>query len=199
MAKLLSVLLSAVLVNNFVLSKFMGICPFLGVSKKTDSALGMGGAVIFVMTMAAAVTFPVYNYILVPLQLDYLRTIVFILIIAMFVQLVELILKRFLPALGKSLGIYLPLITTNCAVLGVTILNADSYADSFLLSIVNALGGGIGFALALIIFSGVRERMEEADIPDFFKGLPATLVAASILSLAFSGFSGVVEGLFPGV
>ena len=199
MTKVLAVLLSAVLIDNFVLSKFMGICPFLGVSKKTESALGMGGAVIFVMVMAAAVTYPIYNYVLVPLDLVYLRTIVFIFIIAMFVQLVELILKRFLPALGRSLGIYLPLITTNCAVLGVTIINSETYADSFLLSVVNAFGGGVGFALALLIFSGVRERMEEADIPDFFKGLPVTLVAASIMSLSFIGFSGVVEGLFPGV
>lgn len=195
MKELLIILVSAVFVDNFVLSKFMGICPFLGVSKKIDSALGMSVAVIFVMVMATSVTYPVYTYLLLPNSLEYLQTVVFILIIALFVQIVEIALKKFIPPLYDSLGVYLPLITTNCAVLGVTLLNIES-SYTFLQSIVNALGAGIGFMLALVIFSGVRQKLSDADIPNALKGMPSTLMAASIVSLSFMGFSGVVEGLF---
>ena len=195
MKDLVIILLSAIFVDNFVLSKFLGICPFLGVSKKLDSALGMSGAVVFVMVMATAFTWPIYHFLLMPFHLDYLRTIVFILIIAMFVQLVEIVLKKFIPVLSNGLGIYLPLITTNCAVLGVTLLNLDNGYD-FLQSIVNALGSGLGFALALVLFSGVRQRIDRANVPAAFKGLPITLVGASIVSLAFLGFGGVVENMF---
>lgn len=184
------ILLSAMLTDNFVLSKFMGICPFLGVSKKLDSASGMGIAVTFVMICATIVTYPIHHFILVPNELAYLDTVVFILVIALFVQLVETAMKKMLPPLYKSLGVYLPLITTNCAVLGVTVLNIDNNF-SFLQSIVNALGGGLGFMLALIIFSGVRKKMEYADIPETFKGVPATLIAASIVSVSFMGFAGL--------
>ena len=190
----LMILVGAVLVNNFVLSKFMGICPFLGVSKKLDSATGMSVAVIFVMTMATAVTYPIYTYLLYP-NFIYLRTLVFILVIAALVQLVEIILKKFIPAPHSTLGIYLPLITTNCAVLGVTVLNIDE-GYNFAQSIVNAIGAGIGFLVAMVLFNGVRQRIEGNDIPKTFQGLPSILIAASIVSLAFMGFSGVVEGLF---
>ena len=189
------ILFSAILVENFVLNKFMGICPFLGVSKKMSSALGMSAAVTFVMLMATAITYPIYTFLLAPFELDYLRVVVFILIIALFVQIVEIILKRFVKPLYESLGVYLPLITTNCAVLGVTILNVDSQYN-FIQSMFNSLGAGVGFALALVIFAGVRERIELADIPKAFKGVPATLIAASIVSLSFVGFSGIVEGIF---
>lgn len=195
MKEMLIILFSAILTENFVLNKFMGICPFLGVSKKMNSALGMSAAVTFVMVMATALTWPVYTYLLEPNGLEYLNTVAFILIIALFVQLVEIIIKRYLPPLYRSLGIYLPLITTNCAVLGVTILNIDN-TFNFAQSVFNALGGGLGFALALIIFAGVRERVDAADIPKAFKGIPATLVAASIVAMSFVGFSGVVEGIF---
>lgn len=195
MKELMIILFSAILVENFVLNKFMGICPFLGVSKKMSSALGMSAAVTFVMLMATAITYPIYTFLLAPFELDYLRVVVFILIIALFVQIVEIILKRFVKPLYKSLGVYLPLITTNCAVLGVTILNVDSQYN-FIQSMFNSLGAGAGFALALVIFAGVRERIELADIPKAFKGVPATLIAASIVSLSFVGFSGIVEGIF---
>ena len=178
------------LTDNFVLSKFMGICPFLGVSKKLDSASGMGIAVTFVMLCATCVTYPIYHGLLVPNHIEYFKTVVFILVIALFVQLVENFLKKCVPALYKSLGVYLPLITTNCAVLGVTVINIDNNY-TFLQSIVNALFGGIGFALMLIIFSGVRKKLEYADIPETFKGVPATLIAASIVSVSFMGFSGL--------
>ena len=194
MKEMMIILVSAILVDNFVLAKFMGICPFLGVSKKIDSALGMSAAVTFVMVMASAVTFPIYQ-ILNKYELGYLKTVAFILVIATFVQLLEIVLKKFMPPLYKALGVYLPLITTNCAVLGVTVLNIDN-GYNFLQSIVNALGAGLGFTLALILFSGVRQKMENTDIPKAFKGLPITLIAASILAVSFIGFSGVVEGLF---
>ena len=184
------ILLSAMLTDNFVLAKFMGICPFLGVSKKLDSASGMGIAVTFVMICATIVTYPIHHFILVPNGLAYLDTVVFILVIALFVQLVETAMKKMLPPLYKSLGVYLPLITTNCAVLGVTVLNIDN-DFSFVQSVINALGGGLGFMLALIIFSGVRKKMEYADIPETFKGVPATLIAASIVSVSFMGFAGL--------
>jgi electron transport complex protein RnfA len=200
MKEFLAILVGAILVNNFVLSKFLGICPFLGVSKKLDSAIGMSVAVTFVMVMATAATWPIYNYILLP-DFGYLQTIVFILVIAALVQLVEIVLKKYIPALNQSLGVYLPLITTNCAVLGVTILNVEGiYADSFGFALMNALGAGIGFLVAMVLFSGVRSRMESAsEVPKAFAGIPLTLVAASIVAVAFLGFSGVVNGMFPGI
>ncbi|MBQ1507609.1 MAG: electron transport complex protein RnfA [Ruminococcus sp.] len=195
MTKLIIILLSAVFINNYVLSRFLGICPFLGVSKKLNSATGMSLAVIFVMLMATAVTWPIQMYLLNPNNLGYLQTIVFILVIAALVQLVEIVLKRYIPSLHKSLGVYLPLITTNCAVLGVTILNIDE-GYSFIEAMVNSLGSGLGFFLAMVMFSGVRSKLEGADIPKAFQGLPITLVAASITSLSFMGFGGVIENLF---
>lgn len=192
---LVVILLSSVLVNNYVLSRFLGICPFLGVSKKLNSATGMGIAVIFVMVMATAATWPIQNYLLNPYGLGYMQTIVFILIIAALVQFIEMALKKFLPSLHKSLGVYLPLITTNCAVLGVTIENIDE-SYTFVESIVNSLGCGIGFLLAMVLFSGVRSKITESEIPESFKGLPATLIAASFVSLAFFGFAGIVDNLF---
>lgn len=190
MKELLIILLNAIFVDNFVLSKFMGICPFLGVSKKLDSAVGMGAAVTFVMVCATLCTYPIYMFILVPMGLEYLKTIAFILIIALFVQIVEMILKKKIPSLYKALGVFLPLITTNCAVLGVTILNIDN-GYNIVQSVVNSLGGGLSFTLALIIFSGVRSRVNAADVPEMFKGVPATLIAASIVSVSFMGFSGM--------
>lgn len=195
MKEILAILVSAILVDNFVLSKFMGICPFIGVSKKTSSAMGMSVAVTLVMVMSAALTYPIYTYILVPNGMEYLRTMAFILVIALFVQLVEIIIKRFMPPLYKALGIYLPLITTNCAVLGVTILNIDSEYN-FGHSLVNAFGAGIGFMVALLLFSGIRERIDNADVPKMFKGVPAALIAAGIVAASFMGFSGIVENLF---
>lgn len=185
-----AILIGGLLVNNFVLSQFLGICPFLGVSKKLNSAVGMSLAVICVMVMSTAVTYPLYMHVLVPNDLAYLQTIVFILIIAALVQLVEIILRRFIPPLYNALGIYLPLITTNCAVLGVTILNIDS-GYTFGQSLVNAVGAGLGFLLAMVMFAGVRERLESAEIPENLKGLPITLVAASIVSVSFLGFQGL--------
>lgn len=190
MKSLIVILLAAILTDNFVLSKFMGICPFLGVSKKLDSATGMGIAVTFVMVCATLVTYPIHHGILVPNRLEYFDTVLFILVIALFVQLVEAILKKRIPSLYKSLGVYLPLITTNCAVLGVTVLNIDN-SYNFVQSIVNALGAGLGFMLSLVIFSGVRKKLEYADVPATFKGVPATLIAASIVSISFMGFSGL--------
>lgn len=187
---LFAILIGGLLVNNFVLSQFLGICPFLGVSKKLQPAVGMSLAVIFVMLMATAATWPIYNLLLEPHSLGYLQTIVFILIIAALVQLVEIALKRYVKPLYNSLGIYLPLITTNCAVLGVTILNIDK-GYTFVQSLVNALGAGAGFLLAMVMFAGVRERLESADIPHGLKGLPITLVAASLVSLSFLGFQGL--------
>lgn len=195
MKEILIILINAILVQNFVLAKFLGICPFLGVSKKLDSAVGMSGAVIFVMVVATMITHPIYTYLLVPNGLEYLQTIIFILIIATFVQIVEIVLKKFIPALHASLGVYLPLITTNCAVLGVTVLNIDE-GYNFIQATINSLGAGLGFMLALVLFAGVRRRLEDSDIPEAFKGLPIALIAASLVSLSFMGFAGVVEGLF---
>lgn len=192
---LIVILMSSVLINNYVLSRFLGICPFLGVSKKLNQAVGMGVAVIFVMLMATAVTWPVQYYVLNPNELGYMQTIVFILIIAALVQFIEIALKKLIPSLHKSLGVYLPLITTNCAVLGVTINNiTDGY--NFLESMVSSLGVGLGFLLAMVLFSGVRSRIDETEIPESLKGLPVTLIAASFVSLAFFGFAGVVDNLF---
>ncbi len=194
---LMIILLTGILTENFILAKFYGICPFLGVSKTLSGASGMGLAVTFVMVGATAATYPIYHGILVPLNITYLNTICFILIIAAFVQLVEMILKKYVKALYKSLGVYLPLITTNCAVLGVTILNIDN-EYSFVESIVNALAGGLGFLLVMIIFSGVRGRIERCNVPKALEGTPITLIAASITSLSFVGFGGVVDGIFGG-
>ena len=190
----LSIILTAILTNNYILSKFLGICPFLGVSKKLNTAVGMSLAVIFVMVISSAVTYPL-NTFLVNHGRGYLQTIVFILVIAALVQLIEITLKKYIPSLYKALGIYLPLITTNCAVLGVTILNiTEGY--TFLEGLVNSFGSGVGFLVAMVMFAGVREKLETADIPKFLQGLPITLVAASLTSLSFLGFSGLVEGIF---
>ncbi len=191
---LLYILLMGVFVNNYVLQKFLGICPFLGVSKKFNQAVGMGAAVIFVMLCATAVTWPLQTFVLEPNGLGYLQTIVFILVIAALVQFVEIILKKFIPSLHKSLGVYLPLITTNCAVLGVAISNiSDGY--NFAESLFASAGVGLGFLLAMILFAGVRSRIENCPAPESFKGLPITLIAASIVSLAFLGFTGIVENM----
>lgn len=184
-----SILLAAILTNNMVLSKFLGICPFLGVSKKTDTALSMSIAVTLVMVVSTAVTWPIYHFILSP-DYTYLETIVFILVIAAIVQFIEIVLKRYIKPIYNALGIYLPLITTNCAVLGITMLNITNELG-FVQSLVNALGAGLGFMLAMLLFSGVRERLETADIPEFLKGLPITLVAAALVSLSFLGFAGI--------
>ncbi len=193
--KLAGIFLTAILTENFILCKFLGICPFLGVSKKLNTAAGMSVAVIFVMALATAVTYPINKYLLVKNGLDYLQTIVFILVIAALVQFVEIVLKKFIPSLYSALGIYLPLITTNCAVLGVVLLNVDN-GYSFASSMVNSIGGGAGFMVAMIMFAGVRERLEGCDIPKALKGLPITLIAASLVSLSFQGFAGVVDGIF---
>lgn len=192
---LVSILLAAILTNNFILSKFLGICPFLGVSKKLDTAVGMSAAVIFVMLIATAVTWPIQTYLLTPNDLDYLQTIVFILVIAALVQFVEIILKKYMVSLYNSLGVYLPLITTNCAVLGVTVLNIDE-GYNFVQSMVNSLGAGLGFMLAMVLFAGVRGRLETSKVPKALQGLPITLVSASLVAVSFLGFQGLVDGLF---
>ncbi len=195
MRTLLIILLSSVLVNNYVLNRFLGICPFLGVSKNLKSATGMGVAVTFVMLVATAVTWPIQYFILDKCDMGYMQTIVFILVIATLVQFAEIFLKKYIPSLYKALGVYLPLITTNCAVLGVTINNvSDGY--TFLQSIVSSLGCGLGFLLAMVIFSGVRSRIDEQHVPKHLKGLPVTLIAASFVALAFLGFEGLVDNLF---
>ncbi len=192
--ELILILMGGVLINNYVLNQFLGICPFLGVSKKVNQASGMGMAVIFVMLFATAATWPIHNFILIPLGLGYLQTIVFILVIATLVQFVEIILKRFIPSLHASLGIYLPLITTNCAVLGVTINNISA-GYNFLESMVSSLGVGLGFLLAMLLFAGVRSKLDDSGAPKCFRGLPVTLIAASIVAMAFYGFAGIVENL----
>ena len=197
MKTFLFILLTAILTQNFILCKFLGICPFLGVSKKLNTAVGMSAAVIFVMVLATAVTYPI-NTLLEKNDLAYLQTIVFILVIAALVQLVEIVLKKYIPSLYSALGIYLPLITTNCAVLGVVLLNVDN-GYNFVQSLTNSFGAGVGFLLAMVMFAGVRERMESCDIPKFMQGLPITLVAASLTAVSFLGFTGLVEGIFPGV
>lgn len=192
---LVSIFLTMILTQNFVLAKFLGICPFLGVSKKVNTAVGMSLAVIFVMALSTAVTYPINKYLLVANGLEYLQTIVFILVIAALVQMVEIVLKKYIPSLYNSLGIYLPLITTNCAVLGVVTLNIDN-GYNFAQSLICAIGGGVGFLVAMVMFAGVRSRLESCDIPKFLNGLPITLIAASIVSLSFLGFAGVVENIF---
>ena len=192
---MLSILLTGILTENFILAKFLGICPFLGVSKKLNTAVGMSAAVIFVMLLSTAVTYPINAKLLVPNYLEYLQTIVFILVIAALVHLVEIILKKYMPALYNALGIYLPLITTNCAVLGVVLINVENNYN-FGQSMMRSLGGGLDFMLAMVMFAGVRERLESCDVPKFLQGLPITLIAASLTSVSFLGFSGVVDGIF---
>ena len=193
MQSLLGILLSAILTENFILVKFYGICPFMGVSKKIDTALGMGMAVTFVMALAAAACWAVDAIVLQPLNLGYMQTVSFILVIASIVQVVEMFLKKSVPALYKALGIFLPLITTNCAVLGVALVNVQKQYD-FLQSVINGAAGGLGFTLAIVLFASVRERVDKADCPACFKGFPITLIAAGLLAMAFMGFSGLKIG-----
>ena len=198
---LMSISLGAILVNNFILAQFLGICPFMGVSQKTGTAMGMGLAVTFVMGIASAVTWAVNTYILIPLDLQYMQTVAFILVIAALVQFVEMFLQKAVPALYQALGIYLPLITTNCAVLGVVILNIDNisaysaYGFGFGHAMVSSFAAGAGFMLAMVLFAGVRSRLDTADVPKSLEGLPITLIAAAIVSMSFLGFTGIVEGM----
>ena len=205
MKELIAIVMAAVLVNNYVLAQFLGICPFLGVSKKLDQAAGMSVAVIFVMLLATAVTYPIQFFVLNPQGLGYLQTIVFILVIAALVQLVEIVLKKYIPALHASLGVYLPLITTNCAVLGVCISNIDNYlveqagfGGGFVQAMFNSLGSGLGFLLAMVLFAGVRSKVDKCKCPECFKGMPITLISAAIVSVSFMGFAGIVEKLLGG-
>ncbi len=189
--ELLVILISSSLVNNVVLSQFLGLCPFLGVSKKTNTATGMGVAVIFVITLASAVAGLIYQYILVPLDITYLQTIVFILVIAALVQFVEMFLKKFMPALYQSLGVYLPLITTNCAVLGVALTNVQKNYG-ILTGIVNGFATAVGFTISIVILAGIREKLKYNDIPESFQGMPIVLVTAGLMAIAFCGFSGLL-------
>ncbi len=196
-ASYITILIGAVFINNFILSRFLGLCPFIGVSKETKPAVAMGFAVTFVMTMASIISWLIYNFILLPFHLEYLRTISFILVIASFVQFTEIFLQKKAPALYRLFGIYLPLITVNCAVLGVAVLNTDTFflngkalAESFTKSIVQGIGAGAGFTLAMFLMSGIRERLELADVPKSLKDVPITFIIASLMSLAFLGFSG---------
>lgn len=191
MTNLIIIAISAAFVNNVVLSQFLGLCPFLGVSKKTETAAGMGVAVMFVLTISSFFTSLIYDYILAPLNLDYLNTIVFILVIAALVQFVEMFLKKSMPALYKSLGVYLPLITTNCAVLGIALINVQN-GYNLIESVVNALCTALGFLISIVIMAGIRERIEDNDIPESFKGMPIVLITAGLMSIAFFGFSGLV-------
>ncbi|HBG54687.1 MAG TPA: electron transport complex protein RnfA [Ruminococcaceae bacterium] len=199
MKELVAIFLAAILTENYILNRFLGICPFLGVSKNLKTATGMSVAVTVVMVIATAATWPIYTYVLTPLGLTYLETIVFILIIAALVQLIEIVLHRYVPALYNALGIYLPLITTNCAVLGVTMLVIERGQSDpnfgFVASLVDAFGSGIGFLVAMVIFAGIRERIADNDIPKSLRGLPITLVAASLTAVSFLGFQGLVDGM----
>jgi len=190
--KLFIIFLSASLVNNYVLNRFLGICPFLGVSKKSSAAFGMGMAVIFVMTIASMTTWVIQHYLLIPLNISFLQTITFILVIATLVQFVEMVIAKISPALQQALGIYLPLITTNCAVLGVATINSDSNLD-FIGSIVNGLGAGVGFTIALLLMSAIRERLDITDVPECMRGIPIAFIIAGLMSLAFMGFTGLVS------
>ncbi len=187
---LFTIFFTAALVNNFVLSQFLGICPFLGVSKKIETAAGMGGAVVFVITIASLCTSLLYNYLLLPNDLEYLNTIVFILVIAALVQFVEMVLKKMMPSLYKSLGVYLPLITTNCAVLGVALLSVQN-EYGIVESVVNGIGASIGFMIAIVLMAGIREKMEHSNIPEVLKGTPIVLITAGLMAIAFCGFGGV--------
>lgn len=192
---LILVLITTIFINNVLLSQFLGLCSFLGVSKKTETAVGMGGAVIFVITISSAVTNLIYNFILVKLNLEYMKNIVFIVVIAALVQLVEMILKKYIPSLYKALGVYLPLITTNCAVLGVALTNVQveytSNLQSFIFSIVSGFGTAVGYLVAILILAGIRERIEHNDIPESFKGMPIVLISAGLMAIAFMGFAGL--------
>ena len=197
LSEFMTIAISAIFINNFILTRFLGLCPFIGVSKQTKPALGMGAAVIFVMTLSGFITWVVYKYLLVPLQLEYLRTIAFILVIAVFVQAVEMAMAKLSPAIYKAMGIYLPLITTNCAVLGVTVLNVNMFFGkdistgySFLASLLQAFCAGIGFALAMLLMSGIRERLDLTDVPKSLQGVPIAFIVASLMSMGFLGFSG---------
>ena len=190
MSTYIAIIIAAVLTNNFVLSKFYGCCPFLGVSKKLDSSVGMGAAVVFVMLCASLCTYPIYYFILKPLELTYLRTVAFILVIAVFVQLLEMVIKKLMPPLYKTLGVYLPLITTNCAVLGVVLLNVQN-SYNFIESVVYGITGGLGFLLAIVLFASIRERLVFADYPKCWDGFPIALITAGLMALAFMGFSGL--------
>ncbi len=195
MAELAKIFIAVVLVNNFVLFRFLGLCPYIGVSKDSESALGMGMAVIFVMTMTSVVTWFIYNCFLVPLNLEYLHIIAFILTIATLVQLVEMVLQKMAPGLYEALGIFLPLITTNCAVLGVAMLNKDTLFGqelSFIKCVVQGFGAGVGFTLAMILMSGIRERLELADVPESLKGVPIAFITAGLMAIAFLGFAGML-------
>jgi electron transport complex protein RnfA len=201
LGQLFAIIIGSIFVSNFVLARFLGLCPFVGVSKDSDSALGMGMAVIFVMTMASLATWFIYYYILIPLEITYLRTIAFILVIATLVQFVEMVIEKTSPTLHKSLGIYLPLITTNCAVLGVAVLNVDQFmtADiprnaSFIYTVVNGFSAGIGFTLALVLMAAIRERLELIDVPQSMRGIPITFIIAGLMAIAFLGFSGLKVG-----
>lgn len=192
---LILVLITTIFINNVLLSQFLGLCSFLGVSKKTETAVGMGGAVIFVITISSAVTNLIYNFILVKFNLEYMKTIVFIVVIAALVQLVEMILKKYIPSLYKALGVYLPLITTNCAVLGVALTNVQiqytSNLESFIFSIISGFGTSVGYLVAILILAGIRERIEHNDIPESFKGMPIVLISAGLMAIAFMGFAGL--------
>ena len=187
---LVTITIGAILSNNFIFSQFLGICPFMGVSKKIDTATGMGFAVIFVMGLASAITWCVYNWILVPLELEYMETVAFILVIASLVQFIEMFLQKSMPALYTALGVYLPLITTNCAVLGVALLNIQNHYN-FIEAVVYGVTGGAGFLLAIVLLASVREKLAFADYPKSFEGFPIALVAAGLMALAFMGFSGL--------
>ena len=189
--KLFLILLSSILVNNFIMSRFLGICPFLGVSKRVPTALGMGAAVTFVMAMASVITYLAHYFILIPLKMEYMQTMAFILIIAALVQFVEMVIQKMSPSLYQALGVYLPLITTNCAVLGVAILNIEEGYD-LLQTLVNGIGGALGFTLSIVLFAGIRERLEVADIPEPFKGFPIAMITAGLMSVAFLGFQGLI-------
>ncbi|MDD4048343.1 MAG: electron transport complex subunit RsxA [Clostridia bacterium] len=190
MREMMLIIIGAVLVNNIVLSQFLGICPFLGVSKKLKSALGMGMAVTFVMTLASALTWLIQRYVLEKMQIEYLQTIAFILVIASLVQFVEMVIRKTSPDLYKSLGVYLPLITTNCAVLGVAIINIQK-SYTFAQTLTNSIANALGFTLALILFAGIRERLEDANVPKCFEGMPIALITAALMSIAFLGFTGL--------
>ncbi|WP_308780512.1 electron transport complex protein RnfA [uncultured Clostridium sp.] len=195
MQNLILVLITTIFINNVLLNQFLGLCSFLGVSKKTETAVGMGGAVIFVITLSSAITNLIYNFILVKLNLEYMKTIVFIVVIAALVQLVEMILKKYIPSLYKALGVYLPLITTNCAVLGVALTNVQvqytSNLQSFIFSIVSGFGTSVGYLVAILILAGIRERIEHNDIPESFKGMPIVIISAGLMAIAFMGFAGL--------
>lgn len=192
---LILVLITTIFINNVLLNQFLGLCSFLGVSKKTETAVGMGGAVIFVITLSSAITNLIYNFILVKLNLEYMKTIVFIVVIAALVQLVEMILKKYIPSLYRALGVYLPLITTNCAVLGVALTNVQvqytSNLQSFIFSIVSGFGTSVGYLVAILILAGIRERIEHNNIPESFKGMPIVIISAGLMAIAFMGFAGL--------